>query len=556
MIHHPPLTTESRFKRLTDAAAFQAMIRRVGCELVLHGHNHRSEVARIDGPAGPVPVVGVTSASAASGSKYGRARYHLIRIEREGAGWRLAVDIRALRADGTGCEPDGRIVFQQRRTGRPGSLRRQWPRPTSSSPRSGPRPTSTPSSRCPSGSMPATRATSRRSTSSAGRPSRRARTRCSSMSRCASSWRAAPARSVGRISAQVDRAHLERYNDSTGHFGCLAAEDDPAIFAALFAAAEGWLQAKGMKRATGPFSLSVNEEVGLLVDGFDSRPVLLVPYDPPYAGPRVEACGYAEGQGRLLLRLRRPERARDDRRQAARRARGLDGRVKVRTANMKMFDAEVRTLVGIFNDAWSDNWGFVPFTQAEIDHASKALRPGDRARTRGVRRRRRRERWPSSWRSPTSTRRSSSSTASSALINLAKLLWRLKIAGVGSTRVPLMGVKKKFRNHPLLGAGLAMIAIDHCGRTASGWARPRPSWAGSSRTTRRPTTSSARSAACTTRPTASTRRRWRVSTPAPGAGHPARPSRRSPTGPSWRCGSPTCCPTSAAGCRPRAPPGR
>lgn len=111
MIHHPPLTTESRFKRLTDAAAFQAMIRRVGCEIVLHGHNHRSEVAHIAGPQGAIPVVGVTSASAAPESKYGRARYHLIGIERETAGWRITLDIRALKADGTGCEPDGRIVF-------------------------------------------------------------------------------------------------------------------------------------------------------------------------------------------------------------------------------------------------------------------------------------------------------------------------------------------------------------------------------------------------------------------------------------------------------------
>jgi 3',5'-cyclic AMP phosphodiesterase CpdA len=111
LIHHPPLTTESHFKRLTDAAAFQAMIRRVGCELVLHGHNHRSEVARIAGPDGPVPVIGVTSASAAPDSKYGRARYHLIHIERENGGWRLAVELRALRADGAGCEPDGRLVF-------------------------------------------------------------------------------------------------------------------------------------------------------------------------------------------------------------------------------------------------------------------------------------------------------------------------------------------------------------------------------------------------------------------------------------------------------------
>ncbi len=111
LIHHPPLTTEKRFKRLTDAAAFQAMIRRVGCELVLHGHNHRSEVARIAGPIGAIPVIGVTSASAAPGSKYGRARWHLIRITREATGWQFDVELRALRADGAGCEPDGRLTF-------------------------------------------------------------------------------------------------------------------------------------------------------------------------------------------------------------------------------------------------------------------------------------------------------------------------------------------------------------------------------------------------------------------------------------------------------------
>ncbi|HYC64594.1 MAG TPA: metallophosphoesterase [Reyranellaceae bacterium] len=111
LIHHPPLTDQSRWKHLTDAAGFQAMIRRVGCELVLHGHNHRSEVAAIAGPAGKIPVLGVTSASAAPYSHYGRARYHLIRIAREGAGWRLSVDVRALKASGGGCEPDGTLTF-------------------------------------------------------------------------------------------------------------------------------------------------------------------------------------------------------------------------------------------------------------------------------------------------------------------------------------------------------------------------------------------------------------------------------------------------------------
>jgi 3',5'-cyclic AMP phosphodiesterase CpdA len=111
LIHHPPLTDQSRWKHLADAGAFQAMIRRVGCEAILHGHNHRSEIARIAGPKGAVPVIGVTSASAARGSRYGRARYHLLHIERDGESWRLRVQIRALKADDSGCEPDGDLVF-------------------------------------------------------------------------------------------------------------------------------------------------------------------------------------------------------------------------------------------------------------------------------------------------------------------------------------------------------------------------------------------------------------------------------------------------------------
>ncbi|MFO1080214.1 MAG: metallophosphoesterase [Reyranellaceae bacterium] len=115
LIHHPPLTTEKHFKRLTDADRFQAMIRRAGCELVLHGHNHRSELARIAGPGGAaVPVLGVASASAAPDSRYGRARYHLIRIAREGDAWALRVEVRGLRSDGAGAEPDGTFTLHSR----------------------------------------------------------------------------------------------------------------------------------------------------------------------------------------------------------------------------------------------------------------------------------------------------------------------------------------------------------------------------------------------------------------------------------------------------------
>lgn len=263
---------------------------------------------------------------------------------------------------------------------------------------------------------------------------------------------------VGRITAQIDGAYLERYADKTGHFGCLAAEDDPAVFAALFEAAEGWLRGKGMVRATGPFSLSVNEEVGLLVWGFESRSVLMVPYDPPYADGRVAACGYAKVKDLFSYDYDVQNAPETIGAKLMARA-GMAGRVKVRTANMKMFDAEVRTLVNIFNDAWSDNWGFVPFTQAEIDHASKAFGPvivpelavfvevDDEAVAFIV----------------------ALTNLNEAIADfdgtlgpwkLLKLLTRLKLVGVGSTRVPLMGVRKKYRNHPLMGAGLAMMAID------------------------------------------------------------------------------------------------
>jgi hypothetical protein len=265
-------------------------------------------------------------------------------------------------------------------------------------------------------------------------------------------------RVVGRISAQIDRAYLERYADDTGHFGSLVSEDDPAIFSALFAAAETWLRQKGMKRSTGPFSLSVNEEVGLLVSGFDSTPMLMVPYDPPYSGARVEANGYAKIKDLFSYNYDVQNAPETIGKKLMARA-GMGERVKVRSANMKMFDAEVRTIVSIFNDAWSDNWGFVPFTQAEIDHAAKAFGPvivpelavfvevDDEAVAFIV--------------ALTNLNEAIEGLGGRlGPVNLAKLLWRLKIAGVGSTRVPLMGVKKKFRNHPLMGAGLAMMAID------------------------------------------------------------------------------------------------
>ena len=177
-------------------------------------------------------------------------------------------------------------------------------------------------------------------------------------------------RDIGRISAQID--HLVP-DASIGHFGMIVAEDDAAIFEALFAAAEGWLRERGRSVVRGPFNLSINEESGLLVDGFDTPPMMFMAHDPRYIAARIEALGYAKAKDlyAYLYDMRRdlPPAARkfiDRRKPIAMTARNLD---------MQRYDAEFDTITDIFNDAWSENWGFVPFTPAEIRHMAKSLKP-------------------------------------------------------------------------------------------------------------------------------------------------------------------------------------
>ncbi len=96
-------------------------------------------------------------------------------------------------------------------------------------------------------------------------------------------------RDVGRITAQIDPLAQRDGAERVGHFGCLSAEDDPEAFAALLKTAEDFLRSRGVQHVQGPFSLSINEETGLLVDGFDTPPVLLMGHDPVYAGSRLVA---------------------------------------------------------------------------------------------------------------------------------------------------------------------------------------------------------------------------------------------------------------------------
>lgn len=263
-------------------------------------------------------------------------------------------------------------------------------------------------------------------------------------------------RVVGRISGQVDQMYLQRYNDATGHFGMIDAEDDPAIFAALFKAAEDWVRGQGMRRITGPFNLSINEEIGVQVTGFDERSMLLMGYNPAYTAPRVEACGYAPIKTVIAYDydiMNSPPTI--GRRLVERYA---AGRVTLRKVNMKKFDQEVRTLLDIFNDAWQDNWGFVPLTEEEVKLTAKTLKPlvvPDLvwfAELDGV---------PTGMilAIPNVNEAIADLDGSLLPFGWAKLLWRLKVQGLKSARVPLMGVRMNLRHTPL-GAALAMMVID------------------------------------------------------------------------------------------------
>jgi len=169
---------------------------------------------------------------------------------------------------------------------------------------------------------------------------------------------------VGRISASIDREHLDRHKDDTGFFGFFDTIDDPEVASELISHAEAWLRARGMKRARGPFSLSINEESGCLVSGFDSPPVLLCAHHRAYQGGLIEKSGYAKvkdlfGWKYVVSELKaRVKKAHEE-------ILALP-EVTSRPASLKHVERDVNMIVDVFNDAWSDNWGFVPSTRTEV----------------------------------------------------------------------------------------------------------------------------------------------------------------------------------------------
>ncbi len=274
-------------------------------------------------------------------------------------------------------------------------------------------------------------------------------------------------RTVGRISAHIDDLALAQpaeqgMGPGTGNWGLLEAEDEETT-RALLTAAEDWLRTQGMHRALGPLSISVWDEPGLLIDGFDKRPTVMMGHNSPLYRGWIEGTGYQpvkqlinydvyvkEGFSPLVKRIVA--------------AGEKNGRIRVRKVDKKNFDAEAELIMGLLNDAWSDNWGFVPLTDSEIAFVGKKLKTivfEDLVRVAEL------DGEPVAFIIvlPNINELLVDMDGSLLPFNWAKILWWLRKPKSRTLRVPLMGVVKKLQ-HSRMASTLAFMMIELIRRDA------------------------------------------------------------------------------------------
>jgi GNAT superfamily N-acetyltransferase len=261
---------------------------------------------------------------------------------------------------------------------------------------------------------------------------------------------------VGRISAQVDELVLEHMGKGIGQWGMLETRD-PEAASALIATAEDWLRQQGMTSALGPISLSIWDEPGLEIEGFDEPPTVMMGHHRSEYRQWIESAGYRKAKDLLTYEVNIADWW--DERIGRLIAMGeKNKRIRLRKVDKSKFAEEARIILNLLNDAWSDNWGFVPLTESEIAYAGKKLKPiiynelvwiayydeepvafmitlpdiNELIRDLNG------ELFPFGW---------------------MKLLWRLRKPQTSRARVPLMGVARKL-HHTRLASQLAFMLIE------------------------------------------------------------------------------------------------
>jgi hypothetical protein len=183
---------------------------------------------------------------------------------------------------------------------------------------------------------------------------------------------------VGRITAQVDRGWDETQGGSDAMFGFFETAEDPEVASALLDAAAEWARAKGRSRILGPMDFTTNDEIGLLIEGFELRPMILENWHPPYYRGLVEANGFGKAMDLLMWELQFGDLKEGERfdpaiHAAAEKALHDEG-VTIRNISMRNLPDEMRAFSEVYNEAWGANWGFVPATDAEIEFHAKLLK--------------------------------------------------------------------------------------------------------------------------------------------------------------------------------------
>ena len=272
-------------------------------------------------------------------------------------------------------------------------------------------------------------------------------------------------RTAGRISAHIDTLALQQpaeqgMGPGTGNWGLLEAEDEE-VARALLTTAEDWLRGEGMHRALGPLSISVWDEPGLLIEGFDTPPTIMLGHNSALYRDWIETAGYRpakrllnyaveilDGFPPLVNRIVAAGEKND--------------RIRIRRVDKRRFDDEARLIMSILNDAWSDNWGFVPLTDGEIAHVGKKLKTlvfEDLIRVAEL------DGEPVAFMIvlPNINELLIDMDGSLFPFNWAKLLWWLRKPKSRRLRVPLMGVVQKLQNSRMAST-LAFMMIEYIRR--------------------------------------------------------------------------------------------
>jgi len=270
-------------------------------------------------------------------------------------------------------------------------------------------------------------------------------------------------RVVGRISAQVDDLVQEHMGKGIGQWGFFDALDGEAA-AALIKTAEDWLREQGMTSALGPISLSIWDEPGLEIEGFDEPPTAMMGHHKPEYQPWIEAAGYEKAKDLMTyeLDITHWEDPKIDRLIAMGER---NPHIRIRMVDKSKFNEEARIILNLLNDAWSSNWGYVPLTEAEIAYAGKKLNPiifNELVRIAEI------DGEPVAFMLTIPDINELTADLNGELFpfNFIKLLWRLRKPRTRRLRVPLMGVSKKL-HQSRLASQLAFMMIEYTRRDAT-----------------------------------------------------------------------------------------